>query len=299
MAARTSGGTGVGPGASRKDLITTARAPRSDPGPGVRPVGRSALPRGRFHANASRAREPASAGRLTAARARCQGASHARRSVDSTRMIRYPAPSTMPRVRVSVLGVVAIAAVVGVAAAAPPEEPRFPYSPSQLKRQWTPGVPPSPATQLPTAITHDDEVQHVSLKETIALALENNPGIAAQRLEPVRQDETVLGAQAQFDPTLSGEYNQNHSTLPNASALAGTPTLNTDNRNANLHLIKTFRTSTIATFDFLNNRNDQNAKFNELRPAYTPELNFSVIQPLLRNFGWDFSYLVVRVNEQT
>src|SRR5207249_2017539 len=36
-----------------------------------------------------------------------------------------------------------------------------------------------------------------------------------------------------------------------------------------------------------------------LRPEYHPSLNLSVLQPLLRGFGWDFTYLVVRVAEQT
>jgi hypothetical protein len=72
----------------------------------------------------------------------------------------------------------------------------------------------------------------------------------------------------------------------------------TDDRNANLHLVKMLRTGTVATVDFLNERLDSNASFTQLRPLYRPGLNFSVVQPLLRNFGWDFSYLVVRVAEQ-
>src|SRR5207237_4229357 len=42
-----------------------------------------------------------------------------------------------------------------------------------------------------------------------------------------------------------------------------------------------------------------NARSHQLRPQYQPPLNFSVLQPLLRNLGWDFSYLVVRVVQQT
>jgi outer membrane protein TolC len=72
-----------------------------------------------------------------------------------------------------------------------------------------------------------------------------------------------------------------------------------DTRDANLHLFKTFRTGTLATIDFLNERLDNNARFNQLRPQYTSNLNFSLVQPLLRSFGWDFSYLVVRVAERT
>src|SRR5436309_15328390 len=47
--------------------------------------------------------------------------------------------------------------------------------------------------------------------------------------------------------------------------------------------------------DSLNDRLDSNSRFNQLRPQYKPQLNFSLVQPLLQSFGWDFSYLVVRV----
>src|SRR4029453_3447011 len=68
----------------------------------------------------------------------------------------------------------------------------------------------------------------------------------------------------------------------------------------NFHLFKTFRgIGTTATVDFLNDRLDNNAQFIRLRPQYTAQLNLSVAQPLLQSFGWDFSYLVVRVAEET
>jgi len=166
-------------------------------------------------------------------------------------------------------------------------------------RQWRPGVPDSPALQVPQPITRDEQVQAVSLKDAIALALENNPGIAAQRLEPGRQGETILQAQAQYDPTFAGELLHSHAVTPNTSSLAGTRTSKVDDRSANFHLLKEFRSGTTATIDFLNDRLDNNARFNQLRPQYKPQLNFSLVQPLLRNFGWDFSYLVVRVAEQS
>ena len=40
------------------------------------------------------------------------------------------------------------------------------------------------ALDVPSPITRDEQVERVSLKQAIAIALENNPGIAAQRLEP-------------------------------------------------------------------------------------------------------------------
>ncbi len=163
--------------------------------------------------------------------------------------------------------------------------------------QWRP-IPRSPALDVPSPITKDEEVQRVTLKEAIAIALENNPGIAARRLEPGRIDTTVLQAQSEFDPTLSGELSYSRSVTPNASSLSSTSTSVIEDRYVNGHLAKLFRTGTQLQFDFLNDRLDNNASYVSLRPEYKPELRFSLVQPLLRDFGWDFTYLVVRVSEK-
>src|SRR5439155_16406266 len=96
-----------------------------------------------------------------------------------------------------------------------------------------PGVPAPPALAAPHPITRDDRVQEVSLKDTIALALENNPGIAARRLEPTRQAAGILDAQGQYDPTFAGELLHSHAVTPNTSSLAGTKTAKVDDRSAN------------------------------------------------------------------
>jgi outer membrane protein TolC len=191
---------------------------------------------------------------------------------------------------------VAVSATVGHAADT--REPHTWWGARELPRQWRPSEPESDAVKVPSEITQDENVEPVSLKQAIAIALENNPRIAAQRLEPAKQEAGILGAQAQYDPTLAAEVRQAHSRTPNQSVLAATDTLVVDERSANAHLIKRLRTSTLLQADFLNERIDNNASFNQLRPAYQPALNFSVLQPLLRDFGWDFSYLVVRVAEQ-
>jgi HAE1 family hydrophobic/amphiphilic exporter-1 len=187
----------------------------------------------------------------------------------------------------------------GVGHAADTQEPRTWWGAKELPRQWRPTEPESDAVKVPDEITDDENIEPVSLKQAIAIALENNPRIAAQRLEPAKQEAGILGAQAQYDPTIAAEVRSASARTPNQSILAATDTLVVDERSANAHLIKRLRTSTLLQADFLNERIDNNASFNQLRPAYQPALNFSVIQPLLRDFGWDFSYLVVRVAEQT
>jgi outer membrane protein TolC len=138
----------------------------------------------------------------------------------------------------------------------------------------------------------------VTLKEAIAIALENNPGIAARRLEPARIGTNVLGAQSEFDPSLGTDLNYSKTTTPNANGLNTTETSVVDDRYANFHLGKLLRSGAQLQGNFLNDRLDNNASFVSLRPQYHPELGFSIVQPLLRDFGWDFTYLVVRVAEK-
>lgn len=184
--------------------------------------------------------------------------------------------------------------------ATPPPPPTPAWRGSLLPDSWKRQLPPSAALRTPDEITYDGEVQRVTVKETIAIALENNPGIAAQRLEPTLQEQGILGAQSKFDPSFNGELNYATTETPNANVLAGALSTRANDRYANFHLTKLLRpTGTQFSVDFLNDRNDTNSSFNILRPNYSPEFGLSVLQPLLRDFGLDFQYLVVRIAERT
>ena len=198
--------------------------------------------------------------------------------------------------RLLMLGVLIVAA--GARATEPGPAPAGPsWRGAVLPEQWQP-IPTSPALAVPRPVTRDDEIQRVTLKETIALALENNPRIAARRLEPARVGTTVLEAQSIFDPALGGELQYSRSVTPNANQLSGTLTSVVDDRFARGNLSKLLRSSTQVVVDFDHERLDNNARFFQLRPQYDAALTLSVVQPLLRDFGWDFSYLVVRVAER-
>lgn len=180
-----------------------------------------------------------------------------------------------------------------------PDLPPIPPPIDLLGDQWRLTLPPSEATRLGGPITRDDTVARVSLKEAIALALEHNPGIAARRLEPTLAAADVLGAQAKFDPTIDGEATYSRADTPNASALAGTNALVQRTREINVGLQKLLRTGGLARVDLLTDRRTTNAIFASLSPEYSPELRFSLTQPLLRDFGLDFAYLVVKVADST
>jgi len=180
--------------------------------------------------------------------------------------------------------------------ATPP--PAAPWRLSVIPDQWQREIPASDAVVVPLPVTHDDTPQRVTLKEAIAIALEHNPGIAARRYEPTRVEQDVLEAQGIFDPTLSGAALWSRNVAPNPSALAGTRTSNVETRTYELGLSKLFRSGTQLGLEAGSDRLDNNARFFELRPQYSPRLGFSLVQPLLRDFGWDFTYLVVRAAER-
>lgn len=169
---------------------------------------------------------------------------------------------------------------------------------SVLPDQWSGEPVPAPSVQVPNPISRDLEVQKASLKEAIGLALENNPRIHARRLEPARQAAGVLRAEGQYDPVLGLDLLSTTSETPAGSQLSGNSVVKTNDRSANLQLQKLLRSGGSLKLDFLNDRLDTNSSFQALRPQYKPSLGFSVVQPLLRNLGWNYSYLVVRVAEE-
>ena len=125
----------------------------------------------------------------------------------------------MPRPLLLVLcALVVLSASVGRAEDA--QEPRTWWGAKELPRQWRPTEPESDAVKVPDEITSDENIEPVSLKQAIAIALENNPRIAAQRLEPAKQEAGILGAQAQFDPTLAERTTSAQSTSSSGRGMA-------------------------------------------------------------------------------
>jgi outer membrane protein TolC len=181
----------------------------------------------------------------------------------------------------------------------PPPLPPAPPPWEVLRETWELQLPDLPVLRQ-SAVTRDDTVQRVTLQETIAIALENNPRIAARRLDPVLQEAGVLQAQSKFDPLFDGDATWAQADTPTANALASnTGAISTRNRDVNMGLQKLFRSGTLLDVDFLTDRDDSNQNFLLLNPQYSPELGLSLVQPLLRDFGWDFSYLVVKAAAET
>ena len=165
--------------------------------------------------------------------------------------------------------------------------------------QWTPRPPPPGKYTLEFLRTADEETASLTLREAVLVGLENNPGIVVDRLEPFRAAEQTMIEKSIFDPTLNLEFNKDYAIDPKGTTAStfSQPIQTTTNRNYNLSLKKLLRTGTQMEISFLNNRFVSSLPNQVLKPQYRPHLGFSLLQPLLRDFGLGLTTIFVRIDE--
>ncbi|MGH7897236.1 MAG: TolC family protein [Candidatus Binatia bacterium] len=187
---------------------------------------------------------------------------------------------------------------VDVRAADPADEGvRIPSLPEQLYRQWVIEEVRPDTESRERLRTRDDVIERLSLREAVAIALENNPGIAVERLGPARARAEIDRVNGAFDPIFRADGSVSRIVSPVSSALAGALVLRQKETRFGFGVEKLLRTG--ATFEIAANSEElnTNSRFTGLRPQYKPTLDFSIEQPLLRNFGIDLTILLVRSAE--
>ncbi|MGH7878723.1 MAG: TolC family protein, partial [Candidatus Binataceae bacterium] len=174
--------------------------------------------------------------------------------------------------------------------------------PGAFVTQITPGstVPPEGLISEQYLGTADNHARKISLKEAIYIAIRNNPALAATQLEPIAATEAIRQANAAFDPDLTSQLDVSKQVTPVSSVFqvlhgdAFTQKFYDWNFAINKVLATTNGTLGL-TFD--NNRTLTNSAFSSVNPSYMPSGELSLVQPLLRNFGWDFARLNVHLAE--
>jgi len=174
--------------------------------------------------------------------------------------------------------------------------------PSVLLRQWNPTkeVPPESIISQRFLRTADTTARKLTLKETIYIALRNNPSIQAVALDPLASTESVNLAYGTFDPTLTSQLDVQKSVTPTTSILqtggASAFVAKTYDWNFGFNKVLALSNGTLG-LTFNNTRVLSNSGFSSVNPSYTPNLTLSLSQPLLQNFGWRFATLNVRIAE--
>jgi len=127
----------------------------------------------------------------------------------------------------------------------------------------------------------------LSVDEAVRLAIENNPDLKADRIDPQISDTRVAAASGVFKPTFNTNLNRNNQLQPPAGFLVPTPTSNdvvTTNTGLGQRL-PWFGTSYNVSWS--TTHTDSNSFLNSYNPLLQSGLLFSVSQPLLRDFHVD------------
>ena len=122
--------------------------------------------------------------------------------------------------------------------------------------------------------------------DVVRLVLENNLDVVVDRFEPELAFYDIERAYNLFDPKLRFTVSSGKSTDPLPTTfLTGVNALSAKNQIANFSYSQLFSTGTSYEIDFNNLRQSNNNLRNLLNPYIQANMQISVTQPLLRNFG--------------
>jgi outer membrane protein len=145
----------------------------------------------------------------------------------------------------------------------------------------------------------DGEQRQVTLEQAIALALQNNTGLEVRRLDPLVATNEVRRARSLFDPAVFAGVSKFRSKSPLAASSPFTATGRetfVQDVAWDVGLAKTLVSGGEASLEWTNNRLSTPPNVaNLLVPRYESQINFSLAQPLLRDFGWKYALLRVEV----
>src|SRR5438876_4738726 len=143
--------------------------------------------------------------------------------------------------------------------------------------------PPTPPQGLEDHVTNGKLV--LSLNDTIRLALANNTDIRLDRSQIDFAQNNLHRAKAAFDPLVTSSFSDNRAKSPTITQIQGAPVLDTLSQTTTLGFAKTFETGTNFQSSFSASKLSTNSSLSTLNPSIATDLQFTVTQPLLKNFG--------------
>jgi outer membrane protein len=146
----------------------------------------------------------------------------------------------------------------------------------------------SPLPSLTRVGVDTNDQQPLSLRDTIALALQNNKDIEVARDNVKIAEYDLMTARGSYDPRLTAQNYFERIKTPATSVLSGASKLETDD------ITGTARFEGLSPkyggsyhIDFSSIRLSSNSVFNVLNPSYPTALTFSYVQPLVRGLRFD------------
>ena len=133
----------------------------------------------------------------------------------------------------------------------------------------------------------DENTVELPLKNVIVLALKNNLEIAIASLSPGIAETDIMREESDYDPYFSLQYGKDRRVTQSANQLtgAGADSVWQQNWDLDVDITKKFVTGTSAELRWNTNEAKTDFVFQQLVPQYKSELNLSLTQPLLKDFG--------------
>lgn len=190
----------------------------------------------------------------------------------------------------AIIGLLIIACAVCLS----PALAQTPVPPSPTPQQITPRPVPNRAVGI-----EPGKLVQWTLRDAILAGLEKNVDIDIER-ENVRLAQfDLFAAQGVYDPLSTSGISYNSTVQANTRLFSGTNATTTENKTLTYNFgLQQFieRTGGSYAVNFNNQRNTNN--FAVLSPQYTPTLNFSITQPLWRNFKIDINRRQIKISKK-
>ena len=146
-----------------------------------------------------------------------------------------------------------------------------------------------PAPPLPTPQGLQDHVVDgklvLSLDDSMRLALANNTDVRLDHSQIEFAKDNLVRAHSLFDPAASSSFTDSRTKTPAINQIQGASIPDTLSQSTTLGYIQTFQTGTNFQTLFSNNKLSTNNSLSLLNPSLSTALQFTITQPLLRNFG--------------
>lgn len=136
-----------------------------------------------------------------------------------------------------------------------------------------------------SAAAQDRQVLNLGLEDCIAKALKNNLNVAVERLNPGLADVQVTKAREFFLPSFELSYGSNRQANPSYWFLQGSGTSVSNLASYGVSVVETVPTGGSLAVSLQGYRSETNQAFQLINPRFGSTLQFSLTQPLLRNFG--------------
>jgi outer membrane protein TolC len=144
------------------------------------------------------------------------------------------------------------------------------------------------SAQAPAAQPAEPAVLSLTLDEAVSMALEHNPSLAADRLDPQITDMEVAQADSAFAPTFNSVLQRRGQLSPPTNFLVGAEGTRTDTYTTTVGMAQRLRwAGTTYNLNWDSARESTNSFLNNFNPTLRSGVNFSISQPLLRDFSID------------